>query len=126
MAIGGAHCLAALSDLERRFDGPIPEALRRATLLGHSLSLRLLAEAQVCFFSSLVRAQIATIRQRRWEGSSYPQLLADLAFYRERRRLWRQDLARLHTAIITDKICDLGISTSATPRATLWPHDMDP
>jgi hypothetical protein len=97
MAVGGAHCLAALSDLERRFDGPIPEPLRQATLLGHSLlPLRFLAEAQVCFFAALVRGQIATIRQRRRDGSFYGQLVADLAFYRERRRLWRQELRRLH------------------------------
>jgi hypothetical protein len=131
MAVGGAHSLAALSALERRFDGPIPEPLRQATLLGHSLlPLRLLAEAQVCFFSSLVRGQIATIRQRRRDGSFYEHLVADLAFYRQRRRLWRRELARLQglaePAKITDRICDLAVSTSAISRARLWPHDMDP
>ena len=96
MAVGGAHCLAALSELERRFDGPIPELLRQSTSLGHSLlPLRLVAEAQVCFFTSLIRGQIATIRQRRRDGSFYAQLVADLGFYRERRQLWRQELARL-------------------------------
>ncbi|HEV2546306.1 MAG TPA: hypothetical protein VGU20_03130 [Stellaceae bacterium] len=131
MAVGGAHCLAALSELERRFDGPIPELLRRSTLLGHSLlPLRLVAEAQVCFFTSLIRGQIATIRQRRRDGSFYAQLVADLAFYRERRQLWRRELVRLRrlaeTAGITDKICDLSVSTSATSGATVWAHDMDP
>ncbi len=131
MAVGGAHSLAALSELERRFDGPIPEPLRRAALLGQSLlPLRLLAEAQVCFFAALVRGQIATIRQRRRDGSFYEHLLADLAFYRQRRRLWRRELARLHSfaepETITDQICDLDVSTSAMSRATLWPHDMDP
>lgn len=96
MAIAGTHWLAALSDLERRFDGPIPEPLRRATLLGHSLlPVRLLAEAQVSFFAALVHGQIATIRQRRRDGSFYEQLVSDLAFYRERRRLWRRELVRL-------------------------------
>jgi hypothetical protein len=131
MVVAETHCLAALSDLERRFDGPIPEPLRQATLLGHSLlPLRLLAEAQVCFFASLVRGQVATIRQRRRDGSFYEQLVADLAFYRERRRLWRRELARLLSLVeaekITDNICDLSISTSEISRATLWPHDMDP
>jgi hypothetical protein len=131
MGVGGADRLAALSDLERRFDGPIPEPLRRATLLGHSLlPLRLLAEAQVCFFASLVRGQIATIRQRRGDGSFYNELTADLAFYRARRRLWRRELARLHARPeaerITDKICDFDVSASATSGATLSPHDADP
>jgi hypothetical protein len=131
MALGGAHCLAALSDLERRFDGPIPEPLHRATLLGHSLlPLSLLADAQVCFFGALVRGQIATIRQRRRDGSFYEQLVTDLAFYRERRRLWRRELARLRSLPeaekITDEICDLSISTSATSAATLFLHDTDP
>ena len=131
MAVGGAHCLAALSDLERRFDGPIPEPLRRTTLLGHSLaSLRLLAEAQVCFFACLVRGQIATIRQRRRDGSFYQRLMADLAFYRERRRLWRRELARLRRLAeaekITDKICDFAISTSAISGVRLLTHDTDP
>src|ERR1700745_3159600 len=124
MAVDGAHCLAALSELERRFDGPIPAPLRQATLLGHSLlPPRLLAEAQVCFFASLVRGQIATIRERRRDGSFYPQLVADLTFYRERRRAWRREIARLRglaaATRITDKICDLSISTSATSRAPL-------
>ena len=131
MLVDGTHCLAALSDLERRFDGPIPEPLRRAALLGHSLlPLRLLAEAQVCFFTALVRGQIATIRQRRRDGSFYEQLVADLAFYRERRRIWRRERARLwrlaETEEITDKICGLSISASATSGATLWPHDTGP
>jgi hypothetical protein len=131
MAVGEAHCLAALSDLERRFDGPIPEPLRRATLLGHSLlPLRLLAEAQVCFFASLVRGQIAMIRQRRRDGSFYQRLIADLAFYRERRWLWRRELARLRRLAeaekITDKICDFSISTSAISGVRLLTHDTDP
>jgi hypothetical protein len=131
MTVGGAHCLAALSELERRFDGPIPEPLRRATLLGHSLlPLSLLADAQVCFFGALVRGQVATIRHRRRDGSFYEQLVADLAFYRERRQLWRRELARLRslaeTERITDKICDLSITTSATSGATLSLHDADP
>jgi hypothetical protein len=104
MAAGRAHCLAALSDLERRFDGPIPEPLRQATLLGHSLlPLRLLAKAQVCFFATLVRGQIAAIRQRRRDGSFYEQLVADLAFYRGRRRVWRRELRRLHRLAEADK-----------------------
>ena len=98
MALGGAHCLAALSDLERRFDGPIPQPLRQSTLLGHSLlPARLLADAQVSFFASLIRGQIATIRQRRRDNSFYEQLVADLAFYRERRQVWRRELARLRS-----------------------------
>jgi hypothetical protein len=131
MIAGGAPCLAALSDLERRFEGPIPEPLRRAALLGSSLlPVRLLAEAQVCFFSSLVRGQIATIRQRRRDGSFYQRLMVDLAFYRERRWLWRRELARLrHLAEaerITDKICDFSISTSAISGVRLLTHDTAP
>jgi hypothetical protein len=88
-------CLDALSALERRFDGPVPECLREATLLGLALPARLRAEAQVSFFSSLIHGQIAIIRQRRGDGTFYPELISDLGFYRDRRRIWREELLRL-------------------------------
>ena len=88
--------LAALSDLERRFNGPIPEPLRRVARLGSAEMVDLLeAEGQSAFFGGLFKGQIAIIRQRRANGSFYPALLADLLFYRDHWRYWRNRLRRL-------------------------------
>jgi hypothetical protein len=86
--------LDALAELERRHDGPIPDALRRGTRLG-ALAPLLEAAGQAAFFATMVRGQVATIRRRRAEGTAYPALLADLALYRREWRRWRRRLVRL-------------------------------
>jgi hypothetical protein len=88
--------LAALAELELRFNGPIPVPLRRAALLGSpTVAERLAAEGQIAFFTALVRGQLAIIRVRRTDGSFYPSLLDDLALYRRQRRFWRARARRL-------------------------------
>lgn len=88
--------LPALSTLERCFDGPIPEPVRRSALLGNAvLPALLLAEAQVRFFASMIRGQFAIIRHRRGTGSFYQELASDLVLYRKQGRLWRRELRRL-------------------------------
>jgi len=135
MADVSAPCLESLSSLERRFDGPIPAPLREAALLGGSLfAALLLAEAQVCFFASLMRGQIATIRRRRKDGTLYPALVLDLWFYRERLRMWREELIRLRNLQTTTVNCGKGrecfrefpISVSVISPATLSSHDTSP
>jgi hypothetical protein len=93
---GVAHDpLAALTALERRFDGPIPETLRLIARLGSAAALRRLqAEGQAEFFSSLARSQLRAIRRGREAGRLAPGLLSDLALYRRERRRWRR-VARL-------------------------------
>jgi hypothetical protein len=82
--------LAALAELERRFNGPVPEAQRLAAQLGSAELFRLRqAEAQAAFLRTLFRRQLRLIRQRRAGGSLDPSLLDDLRLYRRRWRHWR-------------------------------------
>lgn len=91
MTVSTTIALAALAELERRFNGPIPEPLRRAARLGSAERVELLhAEGQRAFFRSMLRGQVRIIRQRRLDGSFYPALLADLALYREGWRRWHR------------------------------------
>ncbi len=91
--------LPALAELERRYDGPIPEPLLRAAGLGSAaLAELLLAEGQARFFKGMAQGQIAIIRRRRKEGSLYPGLVADLVFYRQRWRDWRRRVRALSRA----------------------------
>ena len=128
-------CLEALSALERRFDGPIPEHLRQATLRGEwVLPPLLLAEAQVCFFASLIHGQIATIRRRRKDGTFYPDLVSDLRLYHGRRRIWRRELTRLRdqstrheiTGIDRQRCVEFPVSMTVTSPTTLSSHDIRP
>jgi hypothetical protein len=76
-----------LEALERRFDGPIPEAER--SLLRHAsvtAMARLQAATEAAFFAVLVRRQIDAIRRRGGAGSPASELLDDLASYRRQRR----------------------------------------
>lgn len=92
--------LPALAALERRYDGPIPEPLLRAARLGSpALAALLLAEGQARFFKGMAQGQRAIIRRRRADGSLYPGLFADLAFYCRRWRAWRRRARRLRAAL---------------------------
>ncbi len=94
--------LAALRELERRFNGPIPEPLRQAALLGSAERVALLhAEGQRAFFRSMLRGQVATIRRRKADGSFYPMLLTDLAAYRERWHYWHRIACTLRKDTVT-------------------------
>jgi hypothetical protein len=88
--------LAALGELERRFDGPIPEPLRLAAEFGSAARVEQLhAEGQAAFFRSRAQRQVALIRKRRAEGSLHPAMLADFVFYRAGQRYWRREAWRL-------------------------------
>ena len=130
-------CLEALSALERRFDGPIPDWLREATFLGGLVLPELLrAEAQGCFFASLIRGQIAIIRQRRKDGTFYPELVSDLGFYRGGRRVWRAELIRLGRLVAPHGAEKPGMNRRFPPKfpvsksvmspATVSSHDIGP
>lgn len=101
--------LAALAELERRYDGPIPEPLRRAALLGSGREVQFRhAAAQAGFFAARARGQIQAIRLRRAAGSLLPGMVADLALYRRERRRWRGLARRLRNegddrAIVLDE-----------------------
>ena len=88
--------LAALAELERRYDGPIPEPARRAVLAGSAREAeRHAAAAEARFFAGRVRNQVRAIRLRRAAGCRVPDLLADLALYRREWRRWHARARRL-------------------------------
>lgn len=83
--------LARLAELERCYDGPVPDRLREAAHLGSAEAVeRLFAAGEAAFYRSLVSKQLALIRRRRADGSFYPALLADLRLYREAWRAWHR------------------------------------
>ncbi len=96
--------LAALSALERRFDGPIPEPLREVVRCGSvERAEQLFALAQARFFREMVTRQVAVIRARRRDGSAYPSLADDLALYRRGWRLWHRRVRTLGLSPTTVK-----------------------
>jgi hypothetical protein len=87
--------LAALAELERRYDGPIPAPLR--SLAGFGSIERVSAaeaEREADFFTGLVRGQIVALRHWRRYGIALPGLEHDFALYWRRRRWWRREAAR--------------------------------
>lgn len=82
--------LAAMAELERRYDGPIPEMQRRAVLLGSACAAQHHhAAAQARFFAGRLRRQVRAIRLCRADGGVVPGMIADLALYRRECRRWR-------------------------------------
>jgi hypothetical protein len=83
--------LAAIADLERRYDGSIPDAARRVARLGSAeIVQRLVAAGQLAFYRSMVLGQLDIIRRRRAEGSFHPALIDDLRTYRAGWRQWQR------------------------------------
>ncbi len=102
-----ADPLAAMAELERRFNGPVPGPLRLLAQHGSAHRVLLLeAEAQAAFFEAMLRGQIALIRRRRADGSFYPALLADLVFYRRHWRHWRRRARLLRAGRRADAATD--------------------
>jgi hypothetical protein len=94
--------LARQAELERRYDGPIPEGELLLARFGSAAAVELLAAAgNAAFYRRMLQRQIATIRRRRAEGSAYPSLLADLRLYRDRWRYWRRK-QRIAGALVAD------------------------
>ena len=87
----GAASVATLDELERIYNGPIPEPARSIAKLGSPAALLLVrATAEAAFFAAMARGQLRTIRQRRRDGTCYPALFDDLALYRRQRLAWRR------------------------------------
>jgi hypothetical protein len=61
---------------------------------------RIGARGEVNFFRALARSQIRGIRRRRDDGSFYPALAEDLAFYLRNWRAWRRLATELDPAIV--------------------------
>jgi hypothetical protein len=88
--------LAAIANLERCYDGPVPEPLRLIARQGSlAAAQRITAEAQAGFFRQLARGQLRAIRLRRAGASCDRALLADLALYRRQGRAWQRALRAL-------------------------------
>jgi hypothetical protein len=93
----------SLDELERRYDGPIPEPERLAWRHGSAERARwLAARAQMDFFRSRIDRQAEIIRARRWAGTATPDLAQDLMLYRRQWRQWRREEARLRVAMGTE------------------------
>lgn len=83
--------LARLAELERCYDGPLPEGVRLAARLGSAEAVeRMVAAGEAAFHRSMLLRQIDIIRRRRADGTFYPALLADLRFYRDAWRRWHR------------------------------------
>ena len=93
------HALSMLAALEARYDGPIPEPLRRT--VGASAPRTLAeAEGQARFFAALVRWQIDAIRRTRRAGGAVPErLFADLTLYRRQQCWWRREAKRCRAGV---------------------------
>jgi hypothetical protein len=94
--------LERFAELERRYDGPIPEPEQLLARFGSAAAAEaLVAAGNAAFYRSMLRQQIATIRRRRAAGSAYPALLGDLRLYRDRWRYWQRK-RRLCAALLAD------------------------
>ena len=92
----------SLDELERRYDGPIPEPERLAWRYGSAERAQwLAARAQADFFKTRIGRQAGIIRSRRAAGAVTPDLAEDLARYRLQWQQWRREETRLRTAIGT-------------------------
>ena len=93
--------LAALAELERRYDGPIPAPLRSLAGFGSIGRMRAAeADREADFFTGLVRGQLVALRHWRRHGVALPGLEHDLALYWRRRRWWRREAARRRDAVM--------------------------
>jgi len=61
--------------------------------------LKIRARGEARLFRAMARGQIEAIRRRRDDGSFYPALADDLAFYLRQWRAWRRVVAELGPAI---------------------------
>lgn len=88
-----AHSLSTLAMLERRFDGPIPLALRQAVTDGTSHAAS--AVARSVLFDRLARHATAALARSRAAACPVQEarLARDLRLYRQAGIAWR-DLAR--------------------------------
>jgi len=95
----GNDALAALAELERHYDGPIPEPLRLIARTGSAKrALSAEAEGQTRFFAMMIRNQIEALRRSGGKMRTSSHLLADLALYRRERHFWRREAARRQPA----------------------------
>lgn len=78
--------MTRIADLERAYDGPVPQHLRD-TARGINTAL-CEARGNAAMYRRFALRQIATIRQRRADGTMFPAALDDLRFYLARYRYW--------------------------------------
>src|SRR5258708_37730035 len=94
------RALAAFAELERIFNGPIPEAARLAARHGSSaIVLKIRARGDAGFFRAMARGQIQAVRRRRDDGSFYPAVADDLSFYLPHCPAWPRLAARPAAAV---------------------------
>lgn len=96
-----ADALSRLADLEQRYTGPIPQGALDFVRYGSAEARDLLAaEGSVAFYRSMIRGQVRAIRARLADGSYFPAMLEDLAYYRRgfRSALKRRQAVRARIA----------------------------
>jgi hypothetical protein len=92
------NALSAIAELERRYNGPVPAESLSIARMGSAEAVELLfAEGQAAFYKRMVIAQLAVIRQRRRDHSSYAALFTDLDLYRRCWRRWHRESRALRT-----------------------------
>jgi hypothetical protein len=94
-----ADVLGTLAELERRYDGPIPESRRQCLRNSGHHGLLVEARGQAQLFRALVLDQTEAIRRARHNGVIPGRLLADLKLYRQHDFLWRREVRRLEATI---------------------------
>ena len=102
--------LTRLDQLERRYDGPIPDDALAGGALCHEIAD---ARSRVRTLTSLARSHIAAIRKLRDIDSGAGKrraLLGDLRFYLDHRRHWQGELRHL-----------LEVQSGTNPIAVQWP-----
>jgi hypothetical protein len=89
-----------LSAIHQTFDGIIPASVRAVAEHGTVEMVALIrARGEVAGFRSMVIGQIKIIRQRRADGSAYPGLVDDLAYYRREYVRWSRIARELHAKV---------------------------
>lgn len=84
------NALEAFAELERRFNGPIPEMDQMIARHGSRRMVEILhAQAQAMFFREMATRQIKAIRMRRKDDSYYPSMTKDLMYYIAEWRKWK-------------------------------------
>jgi hypothetical protein len=85
-----AHDQPVLEAFERRYDGPMPEPIRRALRAGSERhAARAQATAETRFLAAAIREQVSAIRATRRRGRDDAALCRDLITYHHAWRRWR-------------------------------------
>ena len=82
--------LSRLTELQQRFNGPIPDPLMQVAIHGTPEAAALcLAEGQSAFFTAMVKGQLKILRYAKASGWIPAYQVTDFILYWRKRREWR-------------------------------------